>query len=426
VPLEPRSHSPRRTLRAQLLLGFAVSIAVPLPILLGFGAFQAVRSRAAAEDRLQEAARSVSSQVGGYVQGHLGAITAVAAALSPAGTLNVGNLNLALARFHAAFPGFITMLFADSSGRVVAAHPLVSASGDSILSQGLSVADREYFRHPMATGAAFLSGAFRGRGFGADPIVALSAPVAGARGGFAGVVEGSLDLTRFDRFQSDFAQLEGARVLVLDHRGVVVFASTASPHQPLDSLHGPEVAGGSGETHEVAAQDSAGSDIRLMVARAATPAGWSILVEQPVSVLTRETRRFFWSLFLAVVAAMAVSLLVARRLAFAATRPVEDLVRAVRDFGLTGSAARGPDIGPDTLAEVAQLVGQFDVMSHQVGKVLSGLLPICAGCKKIRDDRGGWVPVESYIRERSDAQFSHGLCPDCSRRYMRDLDEAER
>ena len=48
-------------------------------------------------------------------------------------------------------------------------------------------------------------------------------------------------------------------------------------------------------------------------------------------------------------------------------------------------------------------------------KVLSGLLPICAGCKKIRDDSGYWNQIETYIKQHSEAEFSHGLCPDCLR-----------
>jgi CheY-like chemotaxis protein len=46
-------------------------------------------------------------------------------------------------------------------------------------------------------------------------------------------------------------------------------------------------------------------------------------------------------------------------------------------------------------------------------RTLSGLIPICASCKKIRDDKGYWNQVEEYIEERSDAQFSHGICPKC-------------
>jgi hypothetical protein len=48
-------------------------------------------------------------------------------------------------------------------------------------------------------------------------------------------------------------------------------------------------------------------------------------------------------------------------------------------------------------------------------KTLSGLLPICAACKKIRDDQGYWEQIEVYIRDHSEAQFSHGLCPTCIR-----------
>ncbi len=49
-------------------------------------------------------------------------------------------------------------------------------------------------------------------------------------------------------------------------------------------------------------------------------------------------------------------------------------------------------------------------------KVLSGLLPICASCKKIRDDQGYWKQIESYIRDHSEAKFSHGICPDCAKK----------
>lgn len=46
-------------------------------------------------------------------------------------------------------------------------------------------------------------------------------------------------------------------------------------------------------------------------------------------------------------------------------------------------------------------------------KTLRGLLPICSSCKKIRDDRGYWQEVDSYITSHSDVMFSHGICPDC-------------
>ena len=51
-------------------------------------------------------------------------------------------------------------------------------------------------------------------------------------------------------------------------------------------------------------------------------------------------------------------------------------------------------------------------------KRLGGLLPICAGCKKIRDDRGYWNQVEAYIAERTAARFTHSLCPICTKKFF--------
>ncbi len=55
-------------------------------------------------------------------------------------------------------------------------------------------------------------------------------------------------------------------------------------------------------------------------------------------------------------------------------------------------------------------------------KTLSGLLPICSGCKKIRDDKGYWSQVDSYIAQHSDAKFTHSLCPDCAKKYFPDAE----
>jgi methyl-accepting chemotaxis protein len=52
-------------------------------------------------------------------------------------------------------------------------------------------------------------------------------------------------------------------------------------------------------------------------------------------------------------------------------------------------------------------------------KTLGGMLPICANCKKIRDDGGYWHQIESYVREHSEAEFSHGICPDCAAKLYR-------
>jgi PAS domain S-box-containing protein len=55
-------------------------------------------------------------------------------------------------------------------------------------------------------------------------------------------------------------------------------------------------------------------------------------------------------------------------------------------------------------------------------KALRGLIPICAACKKVRDDSGYWGQIESYLLEHSEAEFSHSLCPECMKRLYPDVD----
>ncbi len=59
-------------------------------------------------------------------------------------------------------------------------------------------------------------------------------------------------------------------------------------------------------------------------------------------------------------------------------------------------------------------------------KKLSGLIPICGHCKKIRDDKGYWNQIDSYIQENSEAVFSHGICQNCAKKYYPDYDVYEK
>ena len=70
--------------------------------------------------------------------------------------------------------------------------------------------------------------------------------------------------------------------------------------------------------------------------------------------------------------------------------------------------------------ERQNLINQLQEALAKV-KTLSGLLPICASCKKIRDDKGYWNQIESYIRDHSDAEFTHSLCPECAKKLRSEL-----
>ncbi len=54
-------------------------------------------------------------------------------------------------------------------------------------------------------------------------------------------------------------------------------------------------------------------------------------------------------------------------------------------------------------------------------KTLSGLVPICGWCKKVRNDTGFWQSVEQYVGSRTDATFSHGICPECGEKFKAEI-----
>ena len=82
-----------------------------------------------------------------------------------------------------------------------------------------------------------------------------------------------------------------------------------------------------------------------------------------------------------------------------------------RLFGLICSAT--------DITSSKNLIAKLQEALDQIN-VLSGLLSICASCKRIRDEHHTWQPLESYIQAHSEAKFTHGLCPDCLRKLYPD------
>jgi HAMP domain-containing protein len=278
------------------------------------------------------------------------------------------------------------------------------------------VADRDYFQ-VLAGGHArpFVSNAFRGRGSRVTPIVAISAPVHDAAGRFTGIVEGSLDLEGLRRIEAEIGAFENAHVLILDRDTTVVFGGGDRRFEPLTPLAGTALLEGTDGVLQLL-QDSTTNGERYAVVHATSPAtGWQVVVMQPYHVATAEIKSYLASLV--VVGALATLLIgiVAPRVAARATRPVERLAAALRDF----SPVDPPDrlvVPRDAPAEVGDLAESFAAMAKRTRSVITGLVPICAECKQIRNERGEWETVEWYVTDHSEAEFTHGLCPDCLER----------
>lgn len=93
---------------------------------------------------------------------------------------------------------------------------------------------------------------------------------------------------------------------------------------------------------------------------------------------------------------------------------IEFLGHFVRMMGEAGLARKRVEVIRE------QLIIELDNSAKEI-KTLSGLLPICAECKKIRDDEGEWIQIEEYVQNHTEVDFSHSLCPLCAKRLYPDI-----
>lgn len=133
-----------------------------------------------------------------------------------------------LARNH---PDFLTFLVANIEGKITHSYPTNLLFRARQLGRA-DVSTRAYFTEAVATGSTYVSSAIQGRGFGDDPIVAISSPIRDAEGAIVGIIEGSLNLSSFMEYDSRNLALFWA--IYRDNAGTVVYASPELQINPLD------------------------------------------------------------------------------------------------------------------------------------------------------------------------------------------------
>ncbi|MBN2324960.1 MAG: PAS domain S-box protein [Spirochaetes bacterium] len=93
-----------------------------------------------------------------------------------------------------------------------------------------------------------------------------------------------------------------------------------------------------------------------------------------------------------------------------------------KNGAVVGTLSSGQDITERKMAQAARekLIQSLKAAISKT-QTIRGILSICARCKKIRDEKGNWIHVETYVSQRSGAQFSHGLCPECAKELYPDI-----
>jgi hypothetical protein len=395
----------RRNVRAVLARTFIAAAIVPFLLLGGWGLHHARTEWHREGRRLVDVAVQAGREVDDYLEHHRAALQTLADQLSHARVPMDGGLTPWLQAVHAGRPGFLSMIAVDASGTVVAAVPRHVP--------GLDVSDRDYFTHLAAGRPWFVSGVFRGRGLGSDAIVAISARVHDEDGRFLGIVQGALGLDRFAQLESRFVSLPSLRVVVLDHESTVVYGGGDGRFVSLRRLADSDLLRTARSGTAPIYHDRADNGQRWITTNASSQRwGWQVVVMQPLRVAGHDLMTYLAGLTAAVLWSLFIMALMVRRTG-RAVEPLERLAAAMRRFSV--AVPHQPlDLPPDTAVEIVDLARSFDVMAERTQLVITGLVPICALCKRIRTDDDDWEPVEEFVRARSQAEFTHGMCPDCT------------
>lgn len=162
------------------------------------------------------------------------------------------------------------------------------------------------------------------------------------------------------------------------------------------------------------------------------------LSELPIQ---QDVNHIVWLILGTAVASLVLGGLVAAIFAHLITRPLLTLTRATEAFDLGRPNHPVTVQSDDEVGELAkvfnrmvenrqrteeereELIEELQQALDEV-RTLRGILPICAACKKIRTDEGSWQQIEVYLSDHSDAEFSHGICPECAQRLYPEQWEA--
>ncbi|CAN5592311.1 diguanylate cyclase [soil metagenome] len=221
-------------------------------------------------ERLASSAVVTADGIEKIVEGHLTSV-ALLADIRSASTPDWPADLTALRTRH---PGLTTALAADREGNLLALAPASRLpSGDTP-----NVADRDYFQQPAHDLQPYVSNAFRGRGVGTEPLVAVSAPLL-REGAFDGVVEGSIRTDALIHEQGRAYVRRGYELALFDRSGRVIFATPAYDlefveHVDLDARFGPPSSLGLAQSRDALFGDGAGG----LVARTPMRSGWTLVL----------------------------------------------------------------------------------------------------------------------------------------------------
>ena len=356
VTLEQRH--PRR-LRNEAFHAFVLAATVPVLALATVdGQLSSAKQESDGGARLHEAVTALNQRIGAYVSDHEHAVQSLAASVTALPVDGERRQQL-LARYHDVYPGFITLLIADRQGVVREIYPARDAESPPI-------SDREYFVNAVQTKRPAISDVILGR-LSFVPIVTIAVPTFDAAGAVTGVAGGSLDLSKFEQFVSDFRSLPEARITVVDQHARVIYTSgqfTALQSLALDDLVVSSAQAANGVFHYARKVSGASDSARLAASAVMAPTGWSVFVEQPLIYIRLQSTGYYAFALGLMLVAFGGAVLGARGFARIVTRPLEEVVAIVRSISAHGRTEARLTSNPP--AEISALLEDVNGMQTRL------------------------------------------------------------
>ncbi|KZN56891.1 hypothetical protein N474_09730 [Pseudoalteromonas luteoviolacea CPMOR-2] len=305
--------------------------------------------------QLHDASVSALKQIDDYLESYRRAIN-IAAQDIQSGVDKQQVIN----RLVDTYPNFRTAIVADQSAFVTHFYP--DALKTSLVGEVPSVADREYFIQAPYYPNGYVSGIFQGRGFGNDPVVAVSAPLY-EDGIFQGIVESSLFFESFEQFIPKVLAQKG-HLLIVDHENNIVFSSLKSDFNILDNVANDQLAVLTESTDEIYISNN--RDVFYRQSVESDIFNWRVisLIERKhvnLAVASAWIQSFVLALFI-----IAISSFLVNRMTRVFTKPIVDLSHSINSFDPGAKMSEVNNTSEGSCLEVITLQQQFSQLAFKL------------------------------------------------------------
>jgi diguanylate cyclase (GGDEF)-like protein len=331
----------RRTFNAQITYSFTLVLTISLlSSALIFNHQVILKQQASLKQNLHDSAIHLGQATEAFLDTHKRAIDNASHWLSLSQT-DIQGWQAKLTKLHHSYSGFITMLVTDDQAKIIAATPIEQLGFELVKNKSFSVKDRHYFQQAFHKEITYVSPAFWGRGFGADPIVAISAPIyqKGVSEKPIGIIEGSLNLNGFIDIEQRNLVYEYQSMILIDENERIIYASKELALPVLSTFKSVE----SGQKYKTSLQlinlyDLKNPNPEFVYTNYQLNNGWELYVVKPFSPLLQLLETQYLTTFAILLLSLVITVIVTRVISARLTEPLTIIANKFADKGQRNAA----------------------------------------------------------------------------------------